>query len=167
MSQQVICLDLVNVRWYLLSMPVELSYGFSYQPSTPIIPPRILVGDSNQSIWQRSNDATSDGTVEFLRRWQSPTLVGEVGGDRNFVIQNVSLEFQSVQESHLTIRVSDNRGASFITEHRVTLPASSVLSRFQHDCRVAASYPVVEFQSSNTTHTLWRAEIAIDMRGRS
>ncbi len=167
MSQTVICLDLVNVRWYAFNMPTELSYGFSYQPAGVIIPPRILVGDSNQSIWQRSNDATSDGTLEFLRRWQSPTLVGEVGGDRNFVIQNVALEYQSPQESHLSIRVSDNRGSSFITEHRVTLPASSVLSRYQHDCRVAASYPVIEFQSSNTTHTLWRAEIGIDIRGRS
>lgn len=166
MSQQVVCFDLVNNKWFTFSMPTELTYGFSYQPAATLIPPRILVGDSNQSIWQRSNDAVSDGTMPVLRRWQSPTLVGEVMGDRSCFIQNVCIEYQSVQESILSIRVSDNRGASFVTESQVILPASSVLSRYQHDVAVSAKYPVIELQSSGTTHTLWRAEVGLEVRGR-
>lgn len=157
---------MVNNKWFTFDMPVELTYGFSYQPSATLIPPRILIGDSRVSIWQRSNDATSDGTVGFTRRWQSPCLVGEVMGDRSCTIQNVCVEYQSVQDSFLTIRVSDNRGASFITEQQVVLLASSVMSRYQHDCYVSAKYPVVEFLSSGTTHTLWRAEVGLELRGR-
>lgn len=166
MSQQVICLDMVNNKWFTFSMPTELTHGFSYQPAATLIPPRILVGDSLSSIWNRSNDAISDGTMPVTRRWQSPTLVGEVMGDRSCSIQNVCVEYQSVQDSFLTIRVSDNRGGSFITEQQVLLPASSVMSRYQHDCYVSAKYPVVEFLSSGTTHTLWRAEVGLELRGR-
>lgn len=164
MTQTEIMLDLVNGRWTTHQHPVELTFGFAYQPQDTR-PPQVLLCDSLQTIWQESTDAPSDGTYPITRRWQSPAMGGEIG-QRVLGTNTIAVDYLSAFTSSLTVRVSADRGRTWPYERSMTLPQTSTVSRMEWFMQVPARYPVVEFQSSSTSHALFRAEFGLTVEGR-
>lgn len=164
MAQRVIVYDLLNQVWQTFSHQEVRTYGYVFQP-TAVVPPRVLVADEEGRVFNQDLASTSDNTGLFTRRWQSSLLGGDTP-DRSKEILCVTLEYQSVFTSQVTVGVSDNRGMSLVTQAPLVLPQSSVLSRVQWDCHVSARYPVVEIQSSGTTQMIYRLEVGWNIRGR-
>lgn len=164
MAQRVVVYDLLNQVWQTFTHEQVRTYGYVFQP-TAVLPPRVASSDVTGNVIYQDLAATSDGTYSITRRWQSSTLGGDMPM-RSKEINGVALEYQSQYTSYITVGISDDRGASLITQAQLELAATSVISRVEWHCHVSARYPVFEIQSSATTQMLYRAEVGWNVRGR-
>ncbi len=163
MSQQAYFFDTTNQRWMPIQYTVPRAYGFPYR-YTASQRWGVMYGLSTQSIWEQNPGVASDGTDIFLRRWQTPMMAGS-DPMRVFTVERVAFDYQSNATSSVSIIVFQDRGVSSSHSTLVTLPPS-LYSRAEVAFFVPSRYPVVEFQSSATTHALYRAEIGLVAQGR-
>lgn len=151
-------LGAASVRWADLSATWAELAGTSEERA-------VLVGSSAGTLYYLNSAATSDNGTAVECRWQSTGLFGEDPSHQK-AVTGLRVDYQADSASSLTVRFSQNAGASFGNETRLNLPASSGLTQSIAYPYFSARYPSFEVISEGQRHRLFRFYIDYRRGGR-
>lgn len=115
----------------------------------------VLAGSSTGTMYNYSSTATSDNGAAVESRWRS---TGLTGGDPSHqkTLTELRVDYQADSASSMTVRFSQNLGASFGNSTALDLPASSGLSQTIAYPYIASRYPLFEVSSQGFRFKIYR-----------
>lgn len=147
-----------GIRWADLSASWAELAGTSEERA-------VLVGSSNGTLYYFNSAATSDNGTAVECKWQSTGLGSEDPAHQK-TVTGFRVDYQADSASSLTVRFSQNLGATFAQEMRLDLPAVSGLSQAEGFPYYAARYPLFEITSQGQRHRLFRFYLPFRRGGR-
>jgi len=125
----------------------------------------VYLGSSAGTVFLLDSTATNDNGVGVPCRWRSTALWGEVPG-RQKTVTEWRADYQANSASSLTLRFSQNQGASFDPGIGVLLPATSGMSQAIAYPYVAARFPMMQVESEGQRFRLFRYWLTGRLGGR-
>lgn len=130
----------------------------------------ILAGTSGGTVTYFNSAGTADlakdgSPVEVRAYWRSSAL-GGWEPERTKTLTQIRADYACDSSSSLTIRASQNQGASFDPGVTVSLPAASALSQVRADLYSNARYPMFEVSSVGQKYRLFRFYAEMRSGGR-
>lgn len=115
----------------------------------------IYLGSSAGTVFVMDSNATTDNGIAVPCKWRSTALWGEIP-DRSKTLTEWRAEYQGNSASRLTVRFSQNQGASFDAGVGLQLPANSAISQAIAYPYVNARYPMFQVESDGQRYRLFR-----------
>jgi hypothetical protein len=125
----------------------------------------VYVGSSTGTVFRLDSVATNDNGVAVTNRWRSTALWGDLP-DRQKTLTGFRVDYQGNSASSLSVRFSQNQGASFDAGVRIDLPAVSGLSQAVAYPYVPARFPMLQVESEGQRFRLFRFFLTARMGGR-
>lgn len=154
-------LQAAGVRWADLSMSWAALGGITNTQDAR----SIYVGSSAGTMYEFNSTATSDNGLGVESRWRSGGLEG-LSPDGQKTVTEFRVDYQGDSASSLTVRFTQNTGASFEAGRRINLPATSALSQGIDYPYLPARYPMFEISSQGQRNRLFRFFVKIRRSGR-
>lgn len=154
-------LQAAGVRWADLSMSWAALNGLTLSQDARAI----YVGSSGGTMYEFSSTATSDNGTGVESRWRSTGLTG-FEPDNQKSVTGLRIDYQADSASSLTVRFSQNAGASFEAGRKINLPATSGISQAVDYPYLPARYPMLEVTSSGQRYRLFRFYVTMRRGGR-
>ena len=154
-------LQAAAVRWADLSMSWAALNGLTITQDAR----SVYIGSSGGTVYELGSTVTSDNGTPVESRWRSGGLEGLNPGEQKTVTK-FRVDYQADSASSLTIRFSQNAGASFEAGRRINLPATSGLSQGVDDPYLPAKYPMFELTSEGQRYRLFRFFVTMRKGGR-
>ena len=150
-----------GVRWADLSMSWAALGGLTNTQDAR----SVYIGSSGGTMYELSSTATSDNGVGVESRWRSTGLLG-FEPDAQKSVTGLKIDYQANSASSLTVRFSQNAGASFEAGRRINLPATSGISQAEDYPYLPARYPMLEVTSQGQRYRLFRFYVKMRRGGR-
>ena len=147
-----------SIRWADLNMTWAQLAGASEERA-------VLVGSSGGTAYYFNSNATSDAGIAVESRWRS-TGLGGFAPDHTKTITQIAVDYQADSSSSLTVRASQNQGATFDLGTRVNMPTTSTLSQAIAHVYTPARYPMIEVTSEGQRYRLFRFFVTMRRGGR-
>lgn len=125
----------------------------------------VLAGGALGLMYQFSSTATNDDGTEVPCAWRSLSLAGEAPAATKTLTQ-IDMDYAADTTSAMTIRYSQNQGATFTGDTAVALPAASVISTANAYPYVCSRYPAFEVAMSGNRARLFRFQAHLRTAGR-
>ena len=151
-------LQAAGIRWADLTMSWAELAGASEERA-------VFLGSSNGTMYYLNSNATSDNGTPVESRWRSSALQG-FEPERQKTVTQWRVDYQADSSSSLTVRFSQNQGASFDLGTRINLPVASGLSQSRVDPYVSARYPMFEITSEAQRYRAFRFYVEMRRGGR-
>jgi hypothetical protein len=116
-------------------------------------------------MYEFSSTATSDNGTGVESRWRSTGLLG-FEPDQQKSVTGLRIDYQANSASSLTIKFSQNAGASFEAGRRINLPATSGISQAQDYPYIPTRYPMLEITSEGQRYRVFRFFVSMRRGGR-
>lgn len=147
-----------GIRWADLAMSWAELGGASEERA-------LLAGSSTGTAYYFNSNATSDTGTSVPCYWQSSALLGDEPSLQH-TLTEVRVDYQADSASSLTVRISQNQGASFGGGQRISLPQTSGISQAVAYPYVPARYPMIRVESEGQRHRLFRFFLTLRRGGR-
>jgi hypothetical protein len=154
-------LQAAGVRWADLSM----SWGALGGLTNTLDSRSVYAGSSGGTMYEFSSTATSDNGTGVESRWRSTGLLG-FEPDQQKSVTGLRIDYQANSASSLTIKFSQNAGASFEAGRRINLPATSGISQAQDYPYIPTRYPMLEITSEGQRYRVFRFFVSMRRGGR-
>lgn len=125
----------------------------------------VYLGSSSGTVYVYDSTATADNGTAINCRWRSTSLWGEMPGQQKTVTE-WRADYQAQSASSLTLRFSQNQGASFEQGTGINLPAASGLSQAVAYPYLSALYPAFQVESTGQRFRLFRYFVTGRIGGR-
>lgn len=123
-----------------------------------------MAGTSTGSVGQFTSSATGDFTQRVESRL--PVLVPNENPTQRLFLRELRLDYRAISASSLTIRISNDFGASYQQSIGVALPLATLSEQTTVPLAASANYPWVEFQhDQGHRFALQRATILVETLG--
>ena len=150
-----------GVRWADLSMSWAALGGLTNTQDAR----SVYVGSSGGTMYELSSTATSDNGTGVESRWRSTGLLG-YEPDAQKSVTGLRIDYAADSASSLTVRFSQNAGASFEAGRKINLPATSGISQAIDYPYLPARYPMLEVSSQGQRYRLFRFWVSMRRGGR-
>lgn len=154
-------LQAAGVRWADLNMSWAALGGLTSSMDAR----SVYIGSSGGTMYELSSTATSDNGVAVESRWRS-TGLKPLGPNQQATATELRIDYQCNSASSLTVRFSQNAGASFEAGRRINLPATSGISQAVDYPYLPARYPMFELTSEAQRYRLFRMFLTMRAGGR-
>ncbi len=154
-------LQAAGVRWADLSMSWAALNGLTNTQDAR----SVYIGSSGGTMYELSSTATSDNGIGVESRWRSGGMEG-LDPNEQKTVTGFRADYQADSASSLTVRFSQNAGASFEAGRRINLAATSELSQAVDYPYLPARYPMFEVTSQGQRYRLFRFYLTFRKSGR-
>jgi hypothetical protein len=125
----------------------------------------VYIGSSAGTVFLLDSVATMDNGVAVPCTWRSTALWGEMPS-REKTVTEWRADYQGNSASSVTIRFSQNQGASFDPGLPLRLPANSALSQAVAYPYISARFPMFQVESEGQRYRLFRFFLTARVSGR-
>lgn len=125
----------------------------------------VYLGSSTGTVYVMDSRATNDNGTPITNRWRSTALWGEMP-DRQKTVTEWRVDYQADSNSSLTLKFSQNQGASFEQAVGLSLPATSNASQVIAYPYLSAQFPQFEVTSEGQRFRLFRFWTTARIGGR-
>lgn len=125
----------------------------------------VYIGSSGGTVYVMDSNATTDNGLTVPCKWRSTALWGEVP-ERSKTITEWRGDYQCNSASSVTIKFSQNQGASFDVGIGLRLPANSALSQAIAYPYVNARFPMFQMESEGQRYRMFRFFLTARLGGR-
>jgi hypothetical protein len=154
-------LQAAGIRWADLSMSWAALNGLTNTQDSR----SVYIGSSAGTVYELSSTATSDNGIDVESRWRSGGIEGLDPTEQKTVTE-FRVDYQADSASSITVRFSQNAGASFEAGRQINLPATSSLSQGIDYPYLPARYPMWEIASSGQRYRVFRFYVKMRKGGR-
>jgi hypothetical protein len=125
----------------------------------------VYIGSSKGTVYVMDSVATMDSGIAVPCKWRSTALWGEIP-ERSKTLTECRIDYQGNSASSITIKFSQNQGASFDAGVRLALPANSAISQAIAYPYVNARFPMLQVESEGQRYRLFRFFLTARLGGR-
>jgi len=115
----------------------------------------VYAGSSMGTVFRLDSTATQDNGVAVVSKWRSTALWGEIP-ERSKTVTECRIDYQGNSSSSVTIKFSQNQGASFDVGVGLQLPANSAISQAIAYPYVNARFPMFQIESEGQRYRMFR-----------
>lgn len=125
----------------------------------------VYIGSSAGTVFVMDSNATTDNGIPVPCNWRSTALWGEIP-ERSKTVTEWRMDYQGDSASSITIKFSQNQGASFGAGVGLQLPANSAISQAIAYPYVNARFPMFEISSEGQRYRAFRFWLTARLGGR-
>lgn len=125
----------------------------------------VYIGSSGGTVYVMDSNATTDNRIAVPCTWRSTALWGEIP-ERSKTVTEWRLDYQGDSASSITVKFSQNQGASFDAGVGLTLPANSAISQAIAYPYVNARFPMFAIESEGQRYRAFRFWLTARLGGR-
>ncbi len=125
----------------------------------------LYIGSSAGTVFLLDSNATTDNGSPVPCRWRSTALWGEIPG-RSKTVTELRADYQGDSASSMTVRFSQNQGASFDAGVGLSLPPNSAISQVVAYPYVNARFPLFQIESEGQRYRAFRFYLTARLGGR-
>ncbi len=115
----------------------------------------LYIGSSTGTVFIMDSNATTDNGIAIPCKWRSTSLWGDVP-ERSKTLTECRIDYQSNSASSITIKFSQNQGASFDAGVGLNLPPNSAISQAIAYPYVNSRFPMFQIESEGQRNRLFR-----------
>lgn len=125
----------------------------------------VYIGSSAGTVFVLDSTATNDNGRPVVAKWRSTALWGEMPG-RQKTVTEWRADYQGNSSSSITLKFSQNQGASFEVGMGIRLPANSAISQAVAYPYLPARFPMFQVESEGERYRLFRFYLTARLGGR-
>lgn len=125
----------------------------------------VYIGSSAGTMFLLDSNATTDNGIPVPCKWRSTALWGEIPG-RSKTVTEWRLDYQANSASSLTVKFSQNQGASFDAGVGLLVPPNSAISQAIAYPYVNSRFPMFQIESEGQRYRAFRFWLTARLGGR-